>query len=67
MQYNPRINADAPHQFFAGLGFEAFLSLVANLTLIRAPALRNVVIAAIPLPYFRASFFKSFMGFLSIR
>jgi len=41
---NPRINADAPRQFFAPLGFAALLSLVANSTLIRAQVMRNVVI-----------------------
>ena len=40
---NPRINADAPPQFFSGLGFKSRLSLVANSTSIRAPVMRNAV------------------------
>jgi len=46
---NPRINADAPRQSFAALGFGTLLSLVATSTLIRAQVMRNVVIPPIKL------------------
>jgi hypothetical protein len=40
---NPRINADTPRQFSAGLGFEILLSLVENQIEFRVPVMRNVV------------------------
>jgi len=40
---NPRINADTPRQFSAGLGFEILLSLVENQIELRVPVMRNVV------------------------
>jgi len=40
---NPRFNSDVPRQFFATLGFESHLSLVAKSTPIRTPVKRKVV------------------------
>lgn len=44
--YNPRIDAEAPHQSSSSLGFKALLRLVANSTRFRALVMRNVVIFA---------------------
>jgi hypothetical protein len=40
--HNPRINPNAPHLFFAPLGFKSLVSLVAKSTLFRAQVMRNV-------------------------